>query len=100
MHRVFDQYFVIATKREKLYQSHLPIYRQIISRGIIQLIDLTKAIKKELSTEKYEVIITGFNTDSIAFGYACGKDQLNKFKQGFNSNGQTKLIDTSEIASL
>lgn len=46
----------------------------IISRGIVQLIDLTKAIKKELSTEKHEVIITGFNTDSIAFGYACGKD--------------------------
>jgi len=52
----------------------LPIYRQIIFRGIIQLIDLAKSIKKELATEKYEVIITGFNTDSISFGYACGKD--------------------------
>ena len=74
MYRVYDWYFVIATKREKLYQTQLPIYRSIISRGIVQLIDLTKAIKKELSTEKHEVIITGFNTDSIAFGYACGKD--------------------------
>jgi hypothetical protein len=74
MYRVYDWHFVIATKREKLYQTQLPIYRSIISRGIVQLIDLTKAIKKELSTEKHEVIITGFNTDSIAFGYACGKD--------------------------
>jgi len=57
-----------------MYYTHLRIYLQIISRGIIQLIDLSKAIKKELAIEKYEVIITEFNTDSISFGDACGKD--------------------------
>jgi hypothetical protein len=65
---------VISTRREKLLNSYLPIYRQIIARGIIQLISLTQGIEAGLSTENNRAIIAGFNTDSVSVGFKCSKE--------------------------